>query len=102
MIMRRIVFASLLGSFAAFGPVVAHAEAKPAARATSEPAKAAKKAPAKKPMAISAEHKKALAELGGGFKLGMTKDEVIAVFSKQLDERYEEKIKATTDITAQD
>jgi hypothetical protein len=51
---------------------------------------------------VSAAHKKALAELYGGFKFGMTKDEVIAVFSKQLDERYDEKIKATTDITAQD
>ncbi|TMQ06927.1 MAG: hypothetical protein E6J91_36850 [Deltaproteobacteria bacterium] len=32
----------------------------------------------------------------------MTKDEVIAVFSKQLDERYDDKIKQTTDIAAQD
>jgi hypothetical protein len=103
--MRRIAFTSLFASMVASGlggHVVAHAEAKPAVKAASEPAKAGKKLPPRKPMAISAEHKKALAELYGGFKLGMTKDEVIAVFSKQLDERYEEKIKATTDITAQD
>jgi hypothetical protein len=103
MIMRRIAFVSLLASSVAWvgNPVDTCAEAKPATRA-NEPAKAAKKPPPKKPMVVSAEHKKALAELCGGFKLGMTKDEVIAVFSKQLDERYEEKIKATTDITAQD
>jgi hypothetical protein len=62
---------------------------------------AGKKARPKR-MAISAEHKKALAELYAGFKFGMSKDDVIAVFSKQLDERYDEKIKATTDIAAQD
>jgi hypothetical protein len=66
----------------------------------AKPAKTAAKARPRKP--VSAEHKKALAELYGGFKFGMTKDEVIAVFSKQLDERYDEKIKATTDIAAQD
>lgn len=93
---RTIMLASLLGVV----PSLASVEAKPAP-AKKEPAKvAAKKAKPKKP--VSAEHKKALAELYGGFKLGMTKDEVIAVFSKQLDERYDEKIKGTTDITAQD
>src|SRR6185436_1397445 len=65
------------------------------------PAKAAAAKP-RKATPVSAEHKKALAELYGGFKFGMTKDEVIAVFSKQLDERYDEKIKATTDLAAQD
>ena len=65
------------------------------------PAKAAAAKP-HKATPVSAEHKKALAELYGGFKFGMTKDEVIAVFSKQLDERYEDKIKATTDLAAQD
>jgi hypothetical protein len=96
--MRRMLFVSVL---AAAAPVAASAEAKPAAPA-SEPAKTKKAAPAKKPTPVSAEHKKALAELYGGFKFGMTKDEVISVFSKQLDERYDDKIKATTDITAQD
>jgi hypothetical protein len=62
----------------------------------------AKKAKPPKMTPVTAEHKKALAELYGGFKFGMTKDEVIAVFSKQLDERYEEKIKETTDISEQD
>ena len=50
------------------------------------------------PPMVSAEHKKALAEKFGGFKFGMTKDEVLGVLQKQIDERYEDKIKATTDI----
>jgi hypothetical protein len=91
--MRRIMFVSMLG-FA--GPAIAQGDAKQAS------AKDAKKPKPRKATAVSADHKKALAELHGGFKFGMTKDEVIAVFSKQLDERYDEKIKATTDITAQD
>jgi len=99
----RIVFASMLGS--ALGvPAPAHAQGaakKPVTRQAAA-APAAKKAKPRKLTPVSAAHKKALAELYGGFKFGMTKDEVIAVFSKQLDERYDEKIKATTDITAQD
>lgn len=68
---------------------------------------AAKKAPPKKPppkkvVPVSAEKKKVLAELYAGFKFGMGKDEVLKVLGKQLDERYEEKIKATTDIPTQD
>ncbi|HEY0481548.1 MAG TPA: hypothetical protein VGD37_28725 [Kofleriaceae bacterium] len=94
---RRILFAALLGSIAApAAPAVADGARRPAA-----PAAAAKK-PKPRRTPVSAEHKKALAELHGGFKFGMTKDEVIAVFSKQLDERYDDKIKATTDITVQD
>jgi hypothetical protein len=91
--LRQIIFVSMLG-FA--GSAVAKGDAK------QEPAQEAKKVKPKPRKSVSAEHKKALAELHGGFKFGMTKDEVIAVFSKQLDERYDEKIKATTDITAQD
>jgi hypothetical protein len=79
-------------------PVLAQGNAKKAPP-KQEPAKKAKPP---KMTPVTAEHKKALAELYGGFKFGMTKDEVIAVFSKQLDERYEEKIKETTDISEQD
>jgi len=87
-LLRRIIVAALLGSLASF--------ALPATAAPRQAAKAPRRVP------VSAAHKKALAELYGGFKFGMTKDEVIAVFSKQLDERYDDKIKATTDIAAQD
>ena len=73
--------------------------------APKKAATTAKKATAPKKKAappLSAEHKKALADLYGGFKFGMSKDEVLAVLQKQIDERYEDKIKATTDITVQD
>ncbi|HEY5947996.1 MAG TPA: hypothetical protein VIV40_21015 [Kofleriaceae bacterium] len=75
------------------------------AKAPAKGAKTAKPAPPKKaapaPM-VSAEHKKALAEKFAGFKFGMTKDEVLAVLQKQINERFEEKIKATTDVAMQD
>jgi len=91
----RILVVGLLGSVAAgTAPAVVHGAPRTQAAAAKKPK------PRRTP--VSAEHKKALAELYGGFKFGMTKDEVIAVFSKQLDERYDDKIKATTDITVQD
>jgi hypothetical protein len=90
---RQILFAALIGSIASIASIApSTADAAPARPAAAKKARTP----------ISAEHRKALAELYGGFKVGMTKDEVIAVFSKQLDERYDDKIKATTDITAQD
>lgn len=105
--MGRISRVFLVSLFAVATPLLAHREAgaKPvAAKPVAAKPVAAKDAKAKprKLTPVSAEHKKALAELYGGFKFGMTKDEVIAVFSKQLDERYDEKIKATTDVAAQD
>jgi len=98
-LIKTALLAVVLGSTAFAG-----APAKTPAKA---PAKTAKKAsPPKKPVGpppmVSAEHKKALAEKFGGFKFGMTKDEVLAVLQKQIDERYEDKIKATTDIAQQD
>jgi hypothetical protein len=67
-------------------------------------APAAAKVTPKKPKAtpLTAEHKKALVELYGGFKFGMSKDEVLAVLQKQIDDGFEDKIKATTDIAEQD
>lgn len=50
----------------------------------------------------NAEQKKALGELMGSFKFGMTKDEVIAQLAKSIDERYADQIKATSDIMTQD
>ena len=60
-------------------------------------AKAAKKAPP-----LNAANKKKLLERMAGFKFGMSRDEVLVQMGKQLDESYEEKIKATTDIAAKD
>lgn len=102
--MRRFRFA--LG-FAVLG--LALGVANPAIAAPKKKAAATKKAkkkaaPAKKAVApmVSAEHKKALAEKFAGFKFGMTKDEILAVLQKQINERWEEKIKSTTDVAMQD
>ncbi len=48
------------------------------------------------------EQAKALASLGGIYKFGMTKDEVLGILEKQLTERYEEKIEQTNDVYTQD
>ena len=89
----------LLISLIAISPVALAAPKK------APPAKGAKAPPAPKKKVVpppSAEHKKKLAELLGGYKFGMTKDEVIADFTKKLDEAYAEKLKGTTDVAAQD
>ena len=100
-IRSALLFTALLG-FAAT-PVVAGGAKKPApakkGAKTKEPP-APKKPPP--PPVVSAEHKKALAEKFAGFKFGMTKDEILKVLQKQIDDRYEEKIKATQDIALQD
>jgi hypothetical protein len=105
--MRRIrsafLFAALVGL--ASPAIAADAKKKPAP-AKKAPAKTTKKAPPPKkaapPPMVSAEHKKSLAEKFAGFKFGMTKDEVLGVLQKQINERFEEKIKATTDVSMQD
>jgi hypothetical protein len=68
----------------------------------TQKAKAKKAPPKKKVPPVSAASKKKLEELYNGFKFGMTKDEVIAKLGKQIEESYEERIKATTDIPTQD
>jgi len=107
---RNLLVMSLVVGLGA-SPVVAGGTAKKAAPAKKAPAKtpaktaAAKPAPVKKaapaPM-VNAEQKKAFINQMGGFKLGMTKDEILAVLQKQIAERFEEKIKATTDVAQQD
>jgi hypothetical protein len=90
-----VLVSLLLGLGAA--PALAAPRQKAAAK-TAKP-----KAPPKKVVPpVSAEGKKKLAELYAGFKFGMTKDEVLGVLKKQLDQKYEEKIKATTDVRVQD
>jgi hypothetical protein len=95
---RMFLIGLLMSAMA--GPALGKGDAKKA-----PPAKQAKKdkpAPPKKIVPVSAENKKKLAELYAGYKFGMTKDEVIGVLAKQLDQRYEEKIKGTTDVSMQD
>ena len=45
---------------------------------------------------------KALGELMGPYKFGMTKQDVLKVLSRQINERYKEKIAGTADVYAQD
>ena len=106
--MRRIrsafLFAALVGLAS---PAIAADAKKKAAPTKKAPAKTAAKKPAPPPKKVippmvSAEHKKSLAEKFAGFKFGMTKDEVLGVLQKQINERFEEKIKATTDVAMQD
>lgn len=47
-------------------------------------------------------NERALGELMGEFKFGMTKQDVLRVLSRQINERYKEKIAATADVYAQD
>ncbi len=96
--MRKLLFVAVLG-MAGSGLALADTK-KPAAPAKAKaPAPPAPKKPA--PM-VSAEHKKVLAEKFGGFKFGMSKDDVLKVLQKQIDESYENKIKGTSDIALQD
>jgi len=96
---RNVLFTAVMMS----SPfVLAAGDAKKPAPTAAKP-KAPPPAPKKKPAPpVSAEHKKALGELMGGFKFGMTKDEVVGVLTKQVDDDYAEKLKATTDVNAQD
>lgn len=97
----RSMFMKLLAPALAVGlaasPAVAGGKTKKSVPAKKAKAKAPKKAPV-----VSEANKKKLMERMGGFKFGMTKDEVVAQMSKQLNESYEEKIKATTDVATKD
>ena len=102
--MRRMIRSMLVGMLAlgfAASPALAAAPKK-AAPAKKAPA-AKKEAPAKKKAPPpSGENKKKLLERMGGFKWGMSKDEIIATLEKQIAEKYDEKLKATTDVAMQD
>jgi hypothetical protein len=51
---------------------------------------------------VTAANARALGELMGPFKFGMTTKEILKVLAKQIDEKYAEKIKATEDVYKQD
>ncbi|MFN0253254.1 MAG: hypothetical protein ACKV2T_40665 [Kofleriaceae bacterium] len=84
----------------------AFAGEKPAAAKKAAAKKAPKKAkpapPKKKAPPPSAANQKKLEEKMGGFKFGMSKDEILGGLEKQIAERYDEKLKATTDVAQQD
>jgi hypothetical protein len=84
-------------SLAFAGPALAGGKSKKKKKPT-----AGKVEKAKKPPKVSEEHKKKLAEQLDAYKFGMSKDEVLGVVKKKLEERYKEQIEATTDIATQD
>jgi hypothetical protein len=74
------------------------------AKGAKKPAAAKKKpaaAAAAKPKAAPKADTKAVTELMGAFKWGMTPDEVVDVIGKQIDAKYAEKLKETTDVFEQ-
>jgi hypothetical protein len=100
--MRRLSSLFLITAIGLATPVLAEAPKEKVAAKGDKKKAPAKKAPPKKSVVVNAENKKKLAVNMRGFKFGMSKDEVVAMLGKQIDERYEEKIKATTDVAAQD
>ncbi len=99
--LSKLLFISLiaLSPVALAGGKAAPKKPAPAAKGAKAPPAPPKKKAVPPP---TAEHKKKLQELLGGYKFGMTKDEVLADFTKKLDEGYAEKLKGTTDVAAQD
>jgi hypothetical protein len=91
-----ILAAGLLASSAAL------AKEAPRKAPTGKKVVKAKAPPPKKIPPVSAAAKKKLALNMQSYKFGMTKEEVIANLTKSINERYEEKIKATTDMMTQD
>jgi hypothetical protein len=66
--------------------------------------KGKRKAPAQEKVAVvtNAENVKALGELMGDFKFGMSKKEVLKILAKDVKARFKEQISATTDVYTQD
>lgn len=76
----------------------ASADTKRPAAARAGKAKARAKAPAK----VNEKSKKALGELMGEYKFGMSKEDVVGIVGKELDVKYKTKLESTTDVYAQD
>ena len=100
--LKLMFLSSLLVSPMAMAKGDPKAPPAPAKKADPKAAPKAKPAPPKKVVPVNAEHKKALAELYAGFKFGMTKEEVVSTLAKQIEERYADKLKGTTDVALQD
>ena len=77
----------------------ARGKKKPPPTKVVKPVKPVKPAVAAGP---TAEQKKAMGELMGAYTWGMSKDEIIGQLTKQIDERFAEQIKATSDVYTQD
>jgi hypothetical protein len=102
--MRRHSWTLILGCTVAFATTAAPEHASAGTGKATVAARAGKAKPRKAPpkKVVNAQSKKALGELMGTYKFGMSKEEVIAILGKQLDGKYAEKLEATTDVYAQD
>jgi hypothetical protein len=90
----RLAACALVGAFA-LGSLVGDAAAGKKKSKSKAKAKAT-------PTAAFKGDAKALAELMGPYKFGMTSKDILGVLSKQIGDRYKEKIAGTTDVYQQD
>ncbi len=101
----RSLAAILVGSLllaAPAAPVFAKSKAKTTKTSKKTTKKTTAPAAPKKPPTMSVDNRKKLDALFGEFKFGMTKDEIVGVYAKDINAKYDEKIKATSDVAAQD
>src|SRR5687768_10173430 len=73
-----------------------------AAKAKKKPKPKAKATASAKLKAAPKADTQAVSQLMGSFKWGMSLEEVMGVLGKQIDEKYQEKIKETRDVYLQD
>ena len=95
---RRSVIAAFVGVFSLTCALAGDADAgkrKRKKKAAAKPAVAALKV-------TTGEHASELAKLMGDYKFGMTNSQILGVLARQINETFEEKIKATTDVYVQD
>lgn len=95
---RRSLITAFVGAFALTCAIAGDADAGKRKRKKA----AAKPAAAAALKVTTGEHAAALAELMGPYKFGMSSKEILNVLGSQINEKFEEKIKATTDVYAQD
>ena len=91
----RLALCALVGAFA-LGSLLS---------GTAMAGKKKSKAKAKPKAAATAQFKgdaKALGELMGPFKFGMSSKDILGILSKQIGDKYKDKIAATTDVYVQD
>jgi hypothetical protein len=97
----KMLWAALLGASLALAAAPARdVDAKQATQAAKQGnKKKARKAAQKQPPKVET---RAVSELMGGFEWGMAPKQVLDVLNERIDEKYEDSIRATTDVYEQD